>query len=193
MKNRLRTSFTVMNLWARGNWREAIKQYFKLDYFETPAMKEGKEYHKKWSEYIKKNKEFPEDLGGNKLIKPQTELKLEVDLEDWLQLVGVIDCVDNKIIYEFKTGITESDDSGYINQVGVYSVLAKKNNIDVEKCKIIHFNQYTKKIDTSVYWISKALYNNAKNWIETLSADMHDYFVKNNLYKEFANRERVSP
>ena len=186
MMNKFRGSFTILNTWKRGQWKEAIKMYFHLDDFETPAMREGKKYHEHLADYIDKNKQFPEELGGGKLHIPKTELKIVKQLEDWLEIVGVIDCLDGDTIYEFKTGITESDEPGFEKQIGMYAYLAAISGYKIKKGIVIHYNQHIKKVDNSTYWVTPKLLKDTGEWIQTIASEMHNYFNENKLYKRFS-------
>lgn len=183
---KFRASHTVLNTWASGNWERAIKQYFKLEKFITPAMAEGKEYHKKWEDHVNKHKMIPYEFGSAKLNKPQAELKLVVQLADWLELVGVIDCYDEPTIYDWKTGKQSSESYASSKQPGVYGLIAKVSNMPVDRAIIWRYDQYTKKSDMSQIWITPELITEAYNWVETLASEMHNYFITNKLYEKFS-------
>lgn len=183
--NKFRASYTVLSLWASGRWEQAVETYFKLDRFVTPEMAEGKEYHKEWESYISKKKRLPDIFGGKKLLNPQTELKLTAQIYPWLELVGVIDAYDKNILYEFKTGGTSA--STYTNafQLSIYAVLGTLNDLYLEKAELHVYNQYTKQADMSLVHITDKTLESGLNYIETLSGEMHEYFLKNDYYQRY--------
>jgi hypothetical protein len=183
--NKFRASYTVLNLWASGNWQRAIEQYFKLADFVTPAMVEGRDYHKKWSEYIQKNKNLPLEFGGTKLTDPVCEDKKVVSIYDWLDLVFIIDCYDRPTLYEFKTGKQSSEAYASSMQLPVYAVGATMAGLYVEKAEIHHYDQYVKRHDVSLVWVTDKMLENGHNWIVTIAGEMQNYFLQNGLYERF--------
>jgi len=185
MKNRFRASFTVLSLWAKGGYEDAVKAYFKLDRYVSPQMAEGKEYHEVWQKHITEKTCLPEVFGSRKLEKPQAELKLVVPVHDWLELVGVIDCYDRPTIYEFKTGSSKTS-LDYANdfQTAVYGVLATLSGLYADRAMIYHYDQYSRKPDMSMVWLTDRLLKDGLNWIESLAGEMHHYLETNNLYQQ---------
>ena len=183
--NKFRASYSTLNTWASGNWEKAIKMYFKLETFTSPAMEEGKAFHKIWAFHIEKNKTTPPELGSIKLINPVTEIKKTVNIHDWLDLVGVIDCYDKPTIYEWKTGKTSSESYASSQQAGVYGVLATLSGLFTDRAKIYRYDQQAKKSDVSTVWITDQVLKDSLNWIETLSSEIHNYFTENKLYEKY--------
>lgn len=190
---KFRASFSVLSQWADGNWERAVKSYFKLEQFTTPAMAMGKEWHEKWAQHTNATGCLPVEFGGAKLKKPITELKTVVSLDDWLDLVFIIDCLDEPDIHEYKTGKQSSEAYANTKQLGVYAVGATLKGYLVKRGIIHHYDQYTKKTDTSIVWLTDKLIDDAHNWIFTIAGEMHDYFIKNELYKRFAKIEQSLP
>jgi len=183
-KQKFRASFTVLNYWSKGQIDNAIKAYFKMDQYISREMAEGKNIHKEFELYINNNKKLPKEIGGKKLLKPQCEFKLVSELFDWCDLVGVIDCLDIQTIYEFKTGLSSS--GAYIDtyQIGIYAVLLLLNDIKTTRGVVYSFNQYSKKYDVSMIYITDKLVKDSLNWIETNAGEMHTYLIDNDLYKK---------
>jgi len=184
--NKFRASYTILSTWAKGDWERAIKYYFKLEEFSTRQTEEGRILHEKWENEIKKTGCLPKVFGGSKLNDPKPEKKIVVQIYDWLELVGVIDCLDVPEIHEFKSGKSK-DSEGYSNdiQTGIYGVLATLDKRFVNVSKIHHYDQYSKKSDMSIVYITDEYLKKAFNYIETISSEMHSYFIKNDLYKKF--------
>jgi hypothetical protein len=148
-------------------------------------MEEGKRFHKLWADQITEFKESPTEIGAIKFINPIAEIKKTVSINDWLDLVGVIDCYDKPIIYEWKTGKSSSESYASSEQIGVYGVLATLAGLYVEKAEIHHYDQYLKKSDFSIVWVTDEMLKNSLNWIETLASEMHNYFNENKLYDKY--------
>lgn len=180
-----RASYTILDLWQSNNWERAIKAYFKLEDFVTPAMADGREWHKKWEEHVKNTKTMPLEFGGKALINPSAEGKKVVHITDWLDLVGVIDCYDKPDIYEWKTGKQSSEVYANSKQAGTYGVLATLSGLYVEKAHIYHYDQYAKKYEMSTVWLTDKLLKDTLNWIETIAGEMHNYLTENKLYDKF--------
>lgn len=182
---KFRASYSVLTQWSSGNWDMAIGMYFKLKKFTTIQMAEGSEFHKNWEQETLKSKCLPAVFGGAKLIAPKCELKLVAQLDEWLELVGVIDCMDAPTIYEFKTGKTSSEIYANGVQPAVYGVLSTMSGYVVDKAEVHHYDQYTKKVDMSIVWLTKKHLEDAYNWVYSLSSEMHAYFLENDLYNKY--------
>lgn len=184
-KNKFRASFSVLNTWASGDWERAIKYYFHLEKFTSPAMAEGQKYHEQWAEEIKKTNCMPKVFGGMPLTNPEVEKYERVELAPWLDLSGKIDLLDNGVVYDWKTGKASSECSASSQQIGVYGVLCTYSGKYVNKGEIHHYDQYIKKVDISSVWITDKLLDNSLNWIITLSGEMQNYILENKLYERF--------
>ncbi|MFA5768334.1 MAG: PD-(D/E)XK nuclease family protein [Bacteroidales bacterium] len=182
---KFRASFSTLNVWASGDWERAIKYYFKLEKFMTPAMADGKQYHEQWETHVNATKTLPVEFGGAALHQPQAEIKKVVELEPWLDLVGVIDCYDSPVIYDWKTGKSSSEHYAGTMQPGVYGVLASFAGMFVDRAIIWHYDQYAKKSDMSQVWLTDKLLEHAHNWIITQSSEFHNYLTENRLYERF--------
>ncbi|MBV6514236.1 MAG: hypothetical protein MOGMAGMI_01817 [Candidatus Omnitrophica bacterium] len=185
--NRFRASYTVLNKWKNGDWEGAIKTYFKFDQITTREMAEGKDYHAEWEAEIKKTSSLPAIFGAKKLQVPICEGKQVVQLEDWLDLVYIPDCIDVPILYEFKTGKTSSMQYASDWQIAIYAVGATLSGKYIKMAEIYHYDQYTKKVDMSPVWITDKLLNETHERIISLSSEMHSYFVDNRLYERFGH------
>jgi hypothetical protein len=183
---KFRASYTVLNQWASGNWDRAIKTYFKLEKFVTPAMADGKIWHEKWENHINDTKTLPAVFGAGALHHPKAEIKKVVELEPWLDLVGVIDLYDKPVIYDWKTGKTSSEVYAGSMQPGIYGVLATFSGMYADRAIIYHYDQYSKKTDMSLIWLTDELLKTAHNWILSYASDMNNYLIENKLYERFA-------
>jgi len=183
---RFRASYTVLSLWAKGDYEEAVRAYFKLERYITPQMAEGREYHERWQKEIESKGCLPAVFGGGKLQKPKAELKLVAPVYDWLELVGVIDCYDRPTIYEFKTGLSKSSmDYASDYQTAVYGVLATLSELYTDRAIIYRYDQYSRKADMSMVWLTDKLLREGLNWVESLAGEMNHYLESNSLYERF--------
>lgn len=170
-----RASFSVLNTWAMGDWQRAIEMYLKLPYEPTPQMIEGSKYHQEWqNEIVTKNK-LPQVFGGSPLKNPKAELKLEKQLTDWLELVGIIDLYDGDTIYDWKTGKSKQNADGF--QLKVYQILIPT----ARRGEIHHYDQYIKKVDVSVVHLTDKTLKEAVEWVVTFSSEMYHYLKQNGL------------
>lgn len=185
MKNKFRASFTILDLWQSGNWEMAVKAYFKLDKFTSPEMEDGIRWHNLWQKHIQTTKTMPIEFGSKALQNPVCEKKQVVQLADWLELVGIIDCYDSPVVYDWKTGKTSSEVYAGSMQGGIYGVLATMLGYYVEQVQIHHYDQYMKKSDMSAIWITPKLLEETHNKIITISSDMYTYFNDNGLFDRF--------
>jgi len=187
---KFRASFSVLNLWDKGRIDWAINSYFKLEEITNQAMDEGKELHEYWQQHTKETKRLPKEFGNIPLINPQTELKLEYTASEWLELVGVIDCLDNKIIYEYKTGKTRA--SAYKNtyQAGMYALLTYLHGIKTKECQILHYDQHKDKSDSLIIPITDELIEKTSEWIENVAWDMRNFIIKHKLEEKYKKNDK---
>lgn len=184
--NKFRASFSVLSQWDSGNTDRAVEMYFKLKSFTTRSMAEGKEWHEKWEQEVKKSKCLPMIFGGYPLNKPQTELKIVRQLDTWLKLVGKLDLVDGKTIWDYKTGVTPSERYANSWQPRVYQLLYPSAN----RAVILHYNQINKKVDTSIVHLTDKSLEKVINWTVTLASEMHNYLTENHLYERFGHETK---
>ena len=193
---KFRASFSVLNLWSQGNWERAIKSYFKLEKFTTPAMADGHLWHEKWKGETLETGCLPKVFGGAKLINPTVEIKKVLPINEWLDFVFIIDCLDEPTIHEYKTGTQSA--SAYANsyQIPLYAIGATMMEKYVDRGIIHRLNQHKKKpdgnydVETSTVWITDRLMANAQEWLMTIASEMHNYFITNDLYAKFGKVEQ---
>ena len=183
--DQFRASYTILNTWASGDYERTIKSYFRLEEFDNKAMADGRDWHNKWAAEVLTTNSIPKIFGDKKLKNPTVEQYMKVQLSDWLELSGKIDCLDEPTIYDWKTGKQSSEAYASDKQVGIYGVLCTMKKIYVDRGEIYHFDQYKKQPDMSVTWITDKLLKDSLNWIETLSSEIHNYFIQNDLYKKY--------
>lgn len=179
---KFRASFSVLNMFASGRVDDAINAYLHKPIEVTPQMKEGGEYHRKWEAEIKRTKKLPDVLGGLPLLNPITEKKIVVEVEPWLDLVGVIDCLDETTIYEFKTG-SSMNASAYANtmQGPLYGILTALAGIKTDKIVYRHYNQYTGDAQSYYRWITNSSLKDCHSWLITNAQAMNELLQEQGL------------
>lgn len=187
--HKLRANYSFLSTWASGDWNRAIESYFKLKTFTTPQMEIGKQYHSEWEQEAKTTLHLPKVFGGEPLGKPLTELYGVVELDKWLLLSGVIDCydVDFETIYEYKTGKQSSEKYANTKQPAIYALLLSQSGYTPKKVEIHHYDQYKKQSDMSIVWVTDKLIADALEWVVTLGAEAHNYFITNSLYEKYGH------
>lgn len=187
--NKFRASFTTLSAWASGDWNKAIKSYFHIETYTSPAMLMGRQFHEEWQKEVELTQCLPKVFGGKKLNNPICEGKLVVNIEDWLDLVFVSDCRDGDTLYEYKTGKScNSEGYAHSEQTGLYALGHLYNKSKISKIEIHHYDQYIKKSDMSKIWVTDNLLKNSLNWLLTQSTDMQNYLLTNKLYERFSNK-----
>lgn len=187
-----RASYSVLALWSQGQRDEAVRAYFKLDRFETPAMRDGKRMHKEWEGETKRTGCSPLVFGGEKLPQGfQCERKLEALIFDWMELVGVIDRLDPQaeghVVTDYKTGKTSSADYVKSYQGPVYHLLCHLHDIPVNRVEFRHFDQYKGVTDTSILYTTSQTLKDGLDWVATHGSEMHDFLNENGLYEKYGS------
>jgi len=178
---KFRASYSILNVWQSGNYERAVEMYFKLKEFTTRAMHEGKEKHKEWEEEVKKTGKMPIVFGGKQLFNPKTELKIVRQLDDWLELVGKIDLLDETTIYDWKYGKIPSERYANGFQPKTYQILIPK----AKRAEIHHYDPISKRADMSIIHLTEKTLKDAIEWCVTNASEMHSYFQDNKLYERF--------
>jgi len=169
----IRLSYSILEPWSKGDYDEALRRYWREEQQPTQAMIEGKLLHQQWEDEVKKTKCLPQIFGGEKLGVFRTELKLEVQLEDWLQLVGVIDLMNDRKIYDYKTGRTQVSAYSSSQQIPIYQLLAVKSGLDVDEGYYLHFDQHSKTIEKSKRYLTEKTMKDAKDWVITFASEIY--------------------
>lgn len=190
---KFRASFSVLNSWSLGYAKDVIDMYFKLPRETNKFMEEGLKFHKTWQDYIEKNKKLHPHLSSlNKALKdPKCELKLEMPINDHIELVGVIDCLDNSTLYEFKSGSKPSSEYANGKQADVYSLLCEYNGYKPDKAFYLHYDQYIRETDGAMVWLTEDRRKKALEWVIKVSEEIHEYFIANKLYEKYPKLEPV--
>lgn len=185
-----RATYSILSAWDKGDYKGAIKSYYKLETYTNKYMEMGKKYHKKFENEINETGCRPEIFGGKKLVNPVAEEKLEIDLLPWLQLVGVVDCrhgKNNIIVEDYKTGTTPLNDWLSSKQLPLYAVLLMAKGYNVNQGRIYKFNQYSREVEVGVLWISKTLIQDTVAWLIKTANDMVGYIEEHGLENKYGH------
>jgi hypothetical protein len=177
--NKLRLSYTFLNLWSMGRTDDALDMYFKRRVLDTPQIEAGRKFHKDLESKILTDKCVKLGNTNISFSAPQVEVKYNVTLDDRFTLTGVIDCIDGTTIYEWKTGVQTSEDYARGYQLGTYFLLMELSSQTVNSGIIGHFNQYEKQCDISIVHNSKAIKEKTLDFIYGVGGDIYNFFEEN--------------
>ncbi len=181
---KLRTSYTLLNLWRRGQYTQAIEYYLRLRQITSQAIEEGTMYDQYATEWVDLYKKLPEEWGGDELISPQSQVKIEVSYNDMADLVAVLDILDEKVLWENKTGDSK-DSADYATdfQIPIYFVACELKGIPVDYAIINHYNQMlpisNSNPDRTKIWNTEKERERGKNFLNTLIPEIYQYFIDN--------------
>lgn len=173
--NKIRISFTLLSLWDRKEYDQVADYYSKKRTFTTDAMELGQAYDTLVNATVNKTGKLPPDFGGLQLNKPITQLKLEANLDDEIEIVGMPDVLDAPTLIEIKTGVTNSMTYIKSMQIGMYALLCELNNIKIDKAIVIRHDQYQKKTDWSMRWITPELIKQTKVQIYSKEPEIREF------------------
>ena len=178
-----RCSFSILDPWSKGDFDTALQRYWRVEIPPTPAMEQGKILHQQWQSETNQTGCLPAIFGSKKLKKPETEVKLELMVEPWLQYVGVIDCMDYDEFYEYKSG--RSGASHYMGtwQPKCYQYLCGMSGYPVHTAHVLTFNQHTQKTQRGKMYLSPKSFEDAKEWILTTASEMWSAIQEGELKK----------
>jgi len=171
----------LLSQWSKGHIDEAVATYFHLDQFTNKAMREGKRLHLEVGKHILGHNSLPDWLPDFQLSEPKVEEVVVVKYNDLFDLKAIYDWRDKNILYEFKTGVSDSLRHARSEQIPFYFLVAELKGIPIEKAYLIHYNQHIKKSDFCVVWNNKSLREKARNFIDTVAIDAYDFFKEQGL------------
>lgn len=169
---RLKISYSIINLWLKGDISAVVEALNGHWQEQTPAMLYGIEKHKEWENYVNETGKLPDVFGGGDLINPKTEQYRKLCLvDDWLWLSGIADLqYGNKgeVLVDYKTGKSTANQYSNSLQVGCYKVLFP----EAKYFKFLCYNQHTEKVTTSIIRLSDKVYQDAIDRILTVGCDI---------------------
>ena len=178
---KLRLSYSLINLWSEGKIEQALSTYYHMEQGLTEAMKSGKEIHKDIENTIKTAGQLPAYLSPIKLLAPKSEFVLTVPYNEQFDLKAIIDCLDGKTLYEFKTGVTESLAWSAFHQIPFYFLVCGLSGLEVEKAMLLHYNQHEKTSDFVQIWNGPRQIERARNFVDSIAPEILEFFTKEGL------------
>jgi hypothetical protein len=179
---RIRLSYSLISVWERGQTQEVIDLYFHVDRKGSRQMDEGKKYHQEIAESIKNFNSLPPymDFKAN-FLTPKPEHEIVVPYNELADLKGIIDCLDEPYLYEFKTGVADSLEWARTNQLAFYFLLCELAKIPITSAYLIRHNQYEKTTDYTIVHNSEKLRDKARNVVDSVVYEIHNYFSEQGL------------
>ena len=187
---KLRVSYTLLTLVRRGQWEDAVNFYLHRNPITSQAMEEGIMYDKEITEWVDLYKKLPDEFGGDTLLNPQPQEKIVVSFNEMCDLVIVPDIIDTPILWENKTGVKDSADYANDFQIPMYFLGLDLAKIRVDRAIINHYNQHTDTLDRTLVWKSPQEIERAKNFINTLAPEIHQYFTDNGIFEMVLDNTR---
>lgn len=185
--HKLRVSYSLLNIWARGQYDQAVSYYLHLPTPTSQAMEDGNIWDAHITEWADLYKKLPEEFGGDTLLNPKCQEKIVIPYNDLCDLVIKPDIIDEPVLWENKTGNSkDSGDYAIDFQVAMY-FLGLKN---IEYAIINHYNQYTGELDRSLIWNTSQERNRGKNFIDTLVPEIHTYFLENGIFYKMLDKKK---
>jgi hypothetical protein len=144
-------------------------------------MLDGTAYHLIWEREIKRTKQLKIGETVINFKNPECEKFIKTPFNEFFDLKGTMDCVDGSILYEFKSGKTKGLDFAGTMQIPIYFLLNEMTGNPLEKGILLHYDQHHKKTEYIVIWNDKIKMDGAHNWVETLGAEIYNYFIENKI------------
>ena len=178
---KLRLSYSLLNIWGRGDVDGAVQTYFHLNKPATRQMKEGRRIHKDIADHVEKFNTFPEWLNFKyDLALPESEKEVVAEYNEMFDLKGFFDCYDtvDKTVFEYKSGVSDSLEWARTDQLPFYFLIAELLGLEIDRGILIHFNQYTESTDFCIVHNSSSKRERARNLIDSEGPSIYDFFDK---------------
>lgn len=180
----IRVSYSILNAWASGDFERALAMYFHEPTGTTRAMELGKKAHQQWEKEVLKTGAMPAIFGGEKLEeKHSAELrtKREIMLNDWLQLVGVLDLMSPTVGRDFKRSKASATVWANGKQHKVYQILYPT----LKRFEYHCWNPYAvdprDEVTMAICHLTDKTLEEGVNFVLTYGSELRDYLEKNNL------------
>lgn len=186
IQRKLRISYSLLSQWEKGDIGGAINVFkyenFGIETDGTPAMMEGKRYHDEISKHIETYNCLPDYMGTNLTFTvPKTEHLVTVPYNEICDLGGRFDCLEEPILYEWKTGVSDSLEWARTWQLPIYFLICELAGINVDLAYLVRYNQYEKKSDYCIVHNTKKKRDDARNRIDSLAPEIVEYFQNEGL------------
>ena len=179
---KIRLSHSLISLWERGDVQGAINCYFHVDRIGSKAMEDGKRYHEEFAKSIDDTKALPEYVDIKvKFNAPETEKEVIVPYNEICTIKGILDCVDTPVLYEWKTGGTDSLEWARTGQLPLYFLICELAGIKIDYAYLVHYNQHNNNTDCTIVHNTPAKIEKARNIVDSVCFEIYDYFMEQGL------------
>lgn len=177
---KLRASFSLLSLFEKGLYKEALDAYLHRGGITNDAILDGRKYHKKWEDEINKTNKVKIGKTEISFHKPLTEYKFYVPFNELADLSVVIDCLDAPIIYEWKTGGQSSTSYGSGYQVPFYFLACQLKGIEVNSAILVRYDQAKNEEDATIIHNGTKTIERARNYTESLVPELYKFLEGEN-------------
>lgn len=177
---KIRLSYSILSCWERGDYDGTIMRLNGNWPEPNEAMKRGSQAHERWENEIKATGNMPKDFGGTKLAEHETEVKRAIWLNDWIQLVGVVDLLEPKIGRDWKFGATGATSYANGYQHKVYQILFPR----LEMFAYHSYNPYVpthEAVESAYVHLTKETLTDGIEYVLSNACEIRDYIEKNNI------------
>lgn len=179
---RIRLSHSLIQAFERGNMQEVIDCYFHLNKKSNPAMDAGRALHAEIAESITNYNSLPDYMDFKAtFLTPKTEHEVTVPYNEICDIKGVFDCLDEPNLYEWKTGVSDSLEWARTGQIPLYFLICELAGIDVNLAYLVRHNQHAHETDYAIIHNSQKLRDKARNVVDSVAWDIHQYFLDQGL------------
>jgi hypothetical protein len=172
----------MLSAWARGDYQRAVDMYLGLPFQPTPQMEAGIAFHKQWESEGRTTGKLPAVFGGRQLDSPkfEWETKKEMMLNDWLQLVLVLDVLEPEVGTDYKSGSQPVSSYSNGDQHKVYQV----GYPNLKRFDYHGYNQYTKEVTMAIIHLTPKTLREGVEFVLKNSTEMRNYVIANNIERE---------
>lgn len=178
---KLRLSYSLLSTWQKGRPDDCVKMYFHMEMPSNKAMNAGRDIHEDIRQHVATTGKFPDWLWSGVPQSPQPEKEIIVPYNEQFDLKVIIDCLDTQTGYEWKTGTSDALTWARTAQIPLYMLACELAGIPVEKFYLVRWNQYEKKKDWSMLWNTPDKIETARNFVDSIAPEIHEYFSSNGL------------
>lgn len=185
----MRVSYSMLAAFYSGDVDRAVAPFVGAGVEPTKAMVEGKNLHLDWERIGKDTGRLPDIFGGEQFKNPSIEYgnKKARQLNDWLELSGMLDVLDDGTDgVDYKTGVSSAGDYANGWQHKVYQIL-------YPTMKRFHYhahNQYTKQNTYALCHLTPRTLEDGLEWVISTASDLKAYLENSGIKPERPSNTR---
>jgi hypothetical protein len=182
----IRVSYSILSAWASGDFERALAMYFHEPTPVSAAMAAGSKAHTNWEKEVISRAAMPAVFGGGALDQHQTELrtKRELMLNDWLQLVGVLDVMEPTRGIDFKRSKRSATGWATTKQHKVYQILYPSLKTFEYHCWNPYAIDPRDEVTMAICHLTDKTLEEGVEFVLTYGSEIRDYLESNNLIKK---------